>query len=154
MKKLLYSACALALCVASCSKSSNNYTVTDHTVGMVGIRHWTGSKDGYTPGDTTIMSTVHHAWPLHFSHLITDTTFAIEKINGFSINMVGFVLAYRTTDSVAQTVRYDSVITGTLTASLIYFFGKDSIGFEVHRVDSFSSDANQYYQLNEVLHTP
>lgn len=153
MKNYTVIACALmaALCF-SCNKNSNTYSTTDHTVGMVDLRHWAGTSQGFALGDSVISGT-STPWPKHFYRTISDTSFAVQKINGFSINMLGYVLSYRSTDSVAKTVLYDSTVAGKLSAYLIYYFGHDSITFNVHRVDSFSTAASQYYQVIDSFHT-
>jgi hypothetical protein len=155
MKNLRYPFAALIACVIfsqSCSKSSGNFVTTDHTPGLIKARGWYGSADGYAPGDTTKGGIIHHNWPDHFSRTITDSSFSIIKIDGYTINMMGLKMPYRITDSTAKFVRFDTS-SSILTAALVYYYAKDSISFGLHRADSFSTAANQYYQLNLTLHT-
>src|SRR5580658_325465 len=102
MKNLTNCLCIIflvAACSLGCNKSSNNYSTTDHTVGITNLRTWSGSANGYYKGDTmiTVGTTL---WALHFARNIVDTSFAIAKINGFVVSVLGTALDYQFTDSI------------------------------------------------------
>lgn len=149
---------ALALLVGAicaCNKSSNNYSITDLTTGMITERLWSGQIYGYAKGDTLYRptDTVRTEWPKAYNRIITDTSFAIIKINGFAVNIMGTTLGYKSTDATAKVRRYDSVLTGSLDAVLLYYYEKDSLSFVCHRTKEYNSLANEYYQEHILLHT-
>ena len=140
--------------ITSCVKKKN-YSNADHTAGMGGSRSWSGTANGFYKGDTLLSTTdtTHSPWPKVFSRVLTDTLFPIVKVNGYMISVLGTPLAYRTTDSVAQTVRFDSTLTNSATTILTYYYAKDSMAFEYHRLEDFNTPAGNYYQTHEYLHT-
>lgn len=142
-----------ALAIAGCNKSSNNYSSTDHTVGMLTPRQWTGVSSGFTPGDSTIGITVHHGWPVHFSRNIADTTAIVQKIDGFTIKVMGTTLAWRTTDSAAGYVRYDTVLSGSAVSTFIFYYAADSMTFDYHKIESHNDSAGRYIETNTFWHT-
>src|SRR4051812_43906650 len=85
--------------ISGCHRNDNNYTAADHTVGMLNVRTWSGTANGNTAKDTLI-GTTNTKWLAHFSRTITDTTFAVQKIDGFSISILGTTLQFVSTDSV------------------------------------------------------
>jgi hypothetical protein len=144
--------CSLIMLICSCTKP---YTSgVDHTIGMSsGSRSWAGTSSGYFYGDTVIGGT-HTNWPEYFNKTITDTAFAVQKIDGFTIKIGNTTMAYRSTDSVTtKSVTFDSLISGSLTASMKYYYAHDSMVLNYNGVFGFNSTANQYYQTNTVLHT-
>lgn len=158
MKNLIYLSAlvsSIIIVFGACNKSSNSYTVTDHTVGMVNVRLWSGTANGYTKGDTLLTSgdTTYTAWPKIYSRLIHDSSFSVQKINGFEVSVLGTPLAYRLTDSVNKTIRFDSLVTGSLTGILIYYFNKDSMTFQYDNVFGYNVPDSQYYQAHIFLHT-
>lgn len=154
MKNVLFLSVLACAGIISCNKQNNNYSLADHTAGMITDRQWSGNIYGYSKGDTLFPGdTAHYEWPKVFSRIITDSSFAVSRVNGFAVSIMGYTLNYRTTDEVAKTRRFDSVITGSLNAVLIYYYEKDSMSFENHVVSGYNSMANQYYQKNVLLHT-
>jgi len=157
MKNLLSCTSALffiALLSWGCNKGNNSYTTTDHTVGMIAVRSWSGTSGGFYKGDTAIGTNPDSVWALHFARVITDTSFSVQKINGFALSVLGYMLDYQSTDSLTtQTVLFDSDITGTQTAVLTYYYLKDSMTFQLSVVFGYNTPANQYYQTNMFLHT-
>ncbi len=148
---LLLFVCALC----ACNKNSNNYSITDFTAGMITERLWSGQIYGYAKGDTLYQptDTVLTEWPKVYNRTLTDTSFTIIKINGFAVNIMGTTLGYKTTDAMAKVRKYDSVVTGSLDAVLLYYYEKDSLSFVCHRTKEYNSLANQYYQEHILLHT-
>ena len=142
----------IILVIFSCGKNTNNYSVTDHTVGMVKIRAWSGYTYGYARGDT-LWDTVHVAWPEYFYHTITDTSFSVQKINGFAINVDGVVLIFRTVDSVNKIMRFDSTYANSTTSFLIWNFGQDTMHYEFHKIYGHNDSAMKYYETNKILHS-
>ena len=146
-----------AMCSLGCNKTSNNYSTTDHTVGITKLRSWSGTADGYNKGDTMISTSIglrDTVWALHFARNIVDTSFSIAKINGFAISVLGTPLDYISTDSITtKTVVFDSNVSGTQTAILTYYYLQDSMTYQFNIVTGFNSSANQYYQVNMFLHT-
>lgn len=145
---------SIILLLAACSKSSDNYTSGyNYTVGMLNSRTWSDNSNGYVPGDSVISGTAHHNWPVHYNHDIADTVFTLQKINDFALSINGNVVQWRTTDSTAKTVRFDSVISGTYTSILMYYYDKDSITYTYSKVSGYFDSAQQYFQVNAFLHT-
>jgi hypothetical protein len=145
------------ICVAvlayGCSKSSEPYSNgVNHTVGMTNSRMWSGSSSGYAYGDT-LEGENHFEWPEMFNRTIADSTFTIANLSGYAIQIGSCVLTYRSTDSVKQTVMFDSVITGTVYDTVIYYYAHDSITFSYHNVFGYNDTDHQYYQTNTFLHT-
>ena len=66
---------------------------------------------------------------------------------------MGTTLGYKTTDATTKVRRYDSVVTRSLDAVILYFYEKDSLNFVYHRTKEYNSLANQYYQEHIILHT-
>jgi hypothetical protein len=158
MKKSLLSAfifLGASLFVISCTKNNNNYSSADHTVGLANKTYkWTGTANGYTKGDTLFTGdTTHHEWPKIYSRTIVDTSFMIQKINGFEIAVLGAPINYISTDSTSKIVTFDTTYSGSAMTILKFYYSKDSISYEYHKVTGFNSAANQYYQSNMVLHT-
>ncbi|MCD6013008.1 MAG: hypothetical protein K0Q79_2870 [Flavipsychrobacter sp.] len=153
MKKLTLLSALIIAHITACNKS-NNYSITDHTTGMITVRQLTGIISGYAKGDTVFTGdTTHHEWPDAFNRLLIDTSVAIGKINGFAVSIMGYTLNYRSTDVANKTKRFDTLVAGTLDAVLIYYYDNDSMSFVSHQVSGFNSTANQYYQNNITLHT-
>jgi len=140
-----------------CNKSSNNYSTTDHTVGMTSLRSWSGTANGYYKGDTMMSIGIglrDTIWALHFARTISDTSFSIAKLNGFVISVLGTPLNYQSTDSITtKTVLFDSNVSGTQTAILTYYYLQDSMTYQFNIITGFNTPANQYYQVNMFLHT-
>jgi hypothetical protein len=148
----LFLAVMLALIIA-CNKS-NNYSITDYTAGMTTMRQWAGTISGYAKGDTLFAGdTTHYEWPKIFNRTLTDTSITVGKVNGYAVSMMGFTLNYRSTDETAKSTRFDTVVTGSLNAVLIYYYDKDSLTFVSSQVSGFNALASQYYQNNITLHT-
>ena len=145
---------ALFLCITliipGCNKNTNNYSVTDHTTGMIKIRSWSGYAFGNSRGDT-LWNTVHVAWPEYFCHTVTDTSFSVLKVNGFSINVEGTELAFRSVDSVNKIVKFDFTYANSATSFLIWDFGQDTMYYEFHKIYGHNDSANKYYETNQVL---
>jgi hypothetical protein len=154
-KNYLAPAICIVLFLFSCSKSGNNYTNTDHTAGMITSHLWSGNSNGFSRGDTVLYppSTVHTAWPKIFNRNITDTPFTVQKVNGYEIVAFGATMQYRGEDATHTYIKFDSVISGTLDATLYYYHNRDSMVFILNRVDSFSAAAAEYYQVHDSLHT-
>jgi hypothetical protein len=142
---------AFAFFAHGCSKPGN-YVSINHTIGMTNTMTWSGNSWGYSYGDT-LEGDHHFSWPEYFNRNIVDTSFAVQNIDGFDISIMGAVLAWRSTDSVAKTVKFDSVISGSLTASLVFYYSKDSIVFNYIRVYGKNDTDNIYYQTNYFLYT-
>lgn len=140
------------LAILCCSKSKNTYTVTDHTVGMLNSRHWQGKAYGNVKGDTVIEGN-HTDWPKHYDRNV-DTDFSIDKINGFVVNANSAILVFRTVDSAAEFVNYDSVYASSAKSFLVWDFGHDTMHLEFHQITGSNAAAGTYYESNWVLHTP
>jgi hypothetical protein len=151
-----YFALALLICVMAygCTKKAN-YSQADHTVGLTSkMRTWSGTSNGYYKGDTLIPpSTSTEDWAKLFNSTITDTSFAVLKVNGFAVSVPGMTMIYRDTDYVDKYVRFDSTVAGSGTSYLLYFYSVDSVYYEFHRFYGFNAAANQYYQTHLYLHT-
>lgn len=82
--------------------------------------------------------------PPGYRDTLSNDTFTIVKINDTLVSFPGYPqLIYQGTDSTAQTVVYDSIISGDMKAVLTYYYAKDSI--------SFVYDMYSYYGLTEAL---
>src|ERR1022692_3341214 len=115
MKKIFHTVsvfCFIVWAFLSCSKGGNNYSAADHTVGLVNIiRAWSGTANGYIKGDTMYPGdTTHYAWPKAYSRVITDTTFPVQKVNGFDVSVLAENINYSSTDSVNKIVKFDTII--------------------------------------------
>ncbi len=140
--------------IYSCKKGSNDYSVTDHTTGMVKMRSWSGTASGYVKTDTVLLpDTAHVDWASLFNQSITDTSFSVEKINGFQVSVLAMPFNYVLTDTVNKIVRFDTTLSGSATSILTYYYGRDSMTYEFHHITGYSTHAAQYYQVNEFLHT-
>jgi len=159
MKRLIYTVSILSgtsLLMYSCSKGGGNYSVADHTTGIANVvRSWSGTANGFVQGDTIIPpATASVPWPKAYSRTITDTSFAVQKINGFAVAVLGYTLNYLTTDStVNHLVEFDTTLSGSSLSFLKYYYISDSMSFEFHWISGYNSAANQYYQTNYYLHT-
>ena len=137
-----------------CTKKAN-YSPADHTVSLTAkARIWSGTTDGYYKGDTLIPpSTTNEDWAKIFNRVITDSSLAVLKVNGFAIGVPGMTLIYRDTDFTQNAVRFDSTVAGSGTSYLLYFYLVDSVYYEYHSFYGFNSAGNQYYQTHLYLHT-
>ncbi len=157
MKKSIFvSLFALMSAVAytSCNKNSNNFSTADHTAQVTIPHSWKGPAYGYFKGDTTNPpDTTHYEWAKIYNRVISDTTFIISKIDGFAVSAFGVTLNYRLTDSSNKTMRFDSIVTGTLNCVLYYQYEKDSMSLEYHTVSGTNPISEQYYQTNVFLQT-
>jgi len=147
--------CIIIVAIA-CSKSGNNYSTTDHTVGVIQSRSWTGTANGYLQGDTIEFpppDVTHVPWAYAFNRVIADTSFPVTRINGFEISALGTMLTYKATDSTLQTVKFDSTLSGAAKSVFTFYYAKDSITYEYHSVSGYNATQNQYYQVNELWHT-
>ncbi len=158
MKKTLFSVSLLLIAAAlfsQCTKSGN-YSAADHTVGLVNVtKHFKGYAYGYYKGDTLLypLDTTHYPWTKYYYRTI-DSTFSIQKVNGFLINVVGVYMNYKSTDSLTyKVVKFDTVFPGVPRSLLNYYYAKDSIYLECHHSDSLNTYSNQYYQSHIFLHT-
>ena len=148
---------SICIIVFSCSKKSNPYTTgPNHAMGMTNTRMWSGNSKGYVQGDTVLLpDTSHIAWPKRFSRIITDTSFAIVRINDFLVSVLGTTLNYRSTDSIGKTVVFDTVLAGSLVrTNLIYYFSKDSMVYIYYKVGDLNAATGLYYYTEDTLHTP
>ena len=143
----------LIIVFSNCTKTSKDYSTTDHTTGMTKMHSWSGTADGYIPGDTVIAPKDTVLWALHFAHNYVDTFFAVQKINGFELSLMGAFVQYRSTDLTNQIIKFDSIAAGTVNVTLTYFILRDSMTLVVHNSSGFNAAANQYYQTNLFLHT-
>ncbi len=151
-----YFVTALFICVIAygCTKKAD-YSQTDHTVGLTSkMRTWSGTTNGYYKGDTLIPpATTNEDWAKIFNRIITDSTFAVLKVDGFAVSVPGMTMIYRDTDHVGNYVRYDSTVAGSGTSYLLYFYLVDSVYYEYHSFYGFNAAANQDYQTHLYLHT-
>ncbi len=139
----------------SCGKSSGGgYTNTDHTVGMIKIRAWSGYIYGYIIGDTMLpVDTTHYPWPKYFYHAVNDTSFEVGKIDGFTITMPGTTLPYRFTDPATKLERFDTTLGNAVPSFLMYYPAIDSMSYEFHQLNGLNVNANKYYQVKMYLAT-
>jgi hypothetical protein len=159
MKNLrMYPGCILvaAICSFGCNKSGNNFSTTDHTLGLTNSRSWSGTTHGYANGDTTV-NTVSGPrdtiGALYFSRILVDTFFSIVKINGFEASVLGTPVAYRSTDPVTHIVVFDSSVTGTLSATLTYYSLQDSMTYQFDKWGEYDAVPGQTVQVHTFLHT-
>jgi len=150
----LLTTAALAVFVFACTKSSN-YSNTDHTVGLVNVsRHWSGYSKGYIKGDTLIPpATSSQVAALYYYHNIPDSFFAVQKVNGYLVSVMGTYMNYLTTDSVHTLVTFDTTATGSPTCFVKFNYSRDSMWLEYHQVGTYNSVTNHYYETNIYLHT-
>jgi hypothetical protein len=150
---LLFPILILACSLPGCIKSSS-YSVTNHTVGVVGTRAWSGTISGYEQTDTVrLPDTAHVSWASPFSRTISDTTFNIEAVNGFLVSVLGTSFNYISTDSTHGIVLFDTTLAGSATSKLTYYYAADSITYEYHHVTGYNAASGLYYQVNAYLHT-
>jgi len=138
----------------SCSKGGNSYTNTDHTVGMTDLKTWSGIAYGYYKGDTVLQGdTAHIVWANTFYRVITDTSFSVQKINGYQVNALETLLNYISSDSITtKTVLFDDTVSGIVSKLTLYYLA-DTMKLELHVWSGYNSAANQYYQNNVILHS-
>ncbi len=155
-RPIYYLAIAAMICIMTyaCTKKAD-YSQTDHTVGLTSkMRSWSGSSDGHYKGDTLIPpATANEDWAKIFNRIITDSSFSVQKVNGFAVSIPNMTLIYRDTDYTINAVRYDSTVAGSGTSYLLYFYLVDSAYYEYHSFYGYNSAANQYYQTHLYLHT-
>ncbi|MES2702030.1 MAG: hypothetical protein V4649_05295 [Bacteroidota bacterium] len=147
-----------AAIIAGCGRNNDYTPGYDHTSGMIKTFHWTGTTTGYYKSDS-IIKDVHGAdsavikWPRHYSRLILDTTIPIVKINDFAVSFMGALLRYKSTDSSLQQVRYDTTFSGAPITSMIFYYAKDSVKYEYHKIDEYHAPTGHNYQEHWDLHT-
>jgi hypothetical protein len=141
---------AVTILSYGCSKKYTDGV--NNAVGMTNSRGWYDTSYGYAYGDT-LEGDRHFEWPEGYGRFNPDTTFAIQNIDGFTIRVGNTTLAWKVTDSSAGTVTFDSVITGSLNASVVFYFRLDSIVINYHAVYGYNDTAHQYYQTTALLHT-
>ncbi len=116
------------LFVQGCSPTDSKKTVTvspDYTSAITKSRIWSGiHTKGYMSGGMP--------YPGNYNLTLTDTSLAILKLgnNKVMFPMVSFPLIYRNTDSIMQTMKFDSTISGWGGANLIYYYSADSLVFQ------------------------
>lgn len=136
---------SLAIAVIfSCNKKKNDYTSTDNTVGMTSLRSWHGVRNGKMKKDTTVSGTATNT-VASYSNII-DTSFAIQKENGFTIMFLGSELRYRVTDSSGGTVKYDTTYAGSAKSELTFYFRTNKIHFEYHKIGDADPLKGDWYQ--------
>lgn len=138
----------------SCSK--NGYSTADHTTGLVNVtRSWSGYSTGYAMGDTLIPpATAPQVGALYFNHTISDTSFSINKINGFQISVGVTPMNYLSTDATTQIVEFDTTLAGTSAVSFLkYDPVHNSMTLEYHQVGAYNNLTGHYYETNISLHT-
>jgi hypothetical protein len=142
---------AVMLIFPGCKKNSNNYSVTDHTVGMNKVRTWTGYSNGYYYGDTS-WAGKDITWPKWYMYTTTDSPCAVLPVNGFVVNVMGRILNWRSTDSVLKIVVFDSIYANSQRSFLIWDYGQDTMRLEFHRMMGWNDTLKLYYQDNKYLH--
>jgi hypothetical protein len=159
MKKLrLFSGCiaVATICSIGCNKSSNNFSTTDHTVGLTNSRTWSGTTHGYKNGDTVVNTSIgprDTIGALYFANTISSQTFSIVKVNGFEATVLGTPVIYRSTDPVTHIVVFDSVVSGTKTATLTYYTLQDSMTYQFDSWGEYDAVPGQTVQEHTFLHT-
>lgn len=155
MKNLLLSLSILSVVifVTSCKKQPN-YSAADHTVGLTAVHLWSGNAHGNTQKDTLISGN-STKWLAAFNHNIIDSSFAIQKVDGYSISVLGATLQWVTTDSFTdKTVKFAVTLGNTTTpTTLIYYFAKDSIVLDYHKLGEYHPGTGQNYYTDEFLYT-
>jgi hypothetical protein len=142
----------LLIFISGC-KDDDNYAAADHTIGMLSLRHWSGNVHGNMAIDTPIGGTTTK-WPGAFLRLIPDTLFAVQKIDGFSVSILGATLKYISTDSTTtQTVNYAVTLPNSTITTLTYYYVKDSLVLDYHKLGEFHAPSGQNYYTDELLRT-
>lgn len=159
MKSLCYlniSLICIMLLLAACNPHRNDYATTDYTRGLIKSVTWSGTAGGYAQGDTIAHpspDTTHVPWAKAFHHLITDTTFAIQRVNGFAVQIGSQMLRFNTVDSAHGYVKFDTTVAGSGHDVLLYFYAKDSFSYEYHIITGQNAATGIYYETDMYLHT-
>jgi hypothetical protein len=142
--------------INACSKSYNNGV--DHTVGITNTaRHWTGTA--YGKADDTTISVWDDSTVVHTAKAYTraaDTSFAVLKHDTYAVTVFGVLLRYRETDSLKQTVKFDTVFSAhnnTAKTELVYYYAKDSMTFEYHKIKELNTYSGHYIEDHWALKT-
>lgn len=146
--------CSITMFVYSCSKTSS-YSNTDETTGLVNkTRSWSGYSSGYYKGDTLYTGdTTHHEWARSFYHVISDTSFSVQKINGYQISAMGTPWNYLSTDNVNHIVRFDTTLSGSPVSYLDFYSARDSVYLQYHMVGAYNAASGRNYETDIYLHT-
>jgi hypothetical protein len=147
-----------AAIIAGCVKNNDYTPGTDHTAGIVTSKKWSGTTNGNFKWDSTRIddvthNTVHKDWPRHYSRTITDSTFALEKINDFTIKALSHWMRYRSTDSTLKVVKYDTTYGSAARSFVTFNYSTGHIDMEIHRLYDFNSEASLFYEDHWYLHT-
>lgn len=156
--KHLVSTCIMAAIISAiatgCAKSNGTYSSgPDHSTGMTNERKWTGTCKGYTKGDTVMAGdTTHIAWPKKFSRNITDTPAAVIRLNDFTVDMLGTVLNWVSTDPATKVVTYDVLLSGASAKTVLKFDPTTKImTYEYHYWGSKNASTGTYYYTDMFL---
>lgn len=160
MKNLITLA-SVAFCtviVTSCSKNSDYAAGTDHTSGMTTGKRWSGHTDGNCKMDTsyvdaTTHNTEHKTKLKPFSRIITDSVFALEKYNDFTIKALGNWMRYRSTDSATHIVKYDTTYPGSAKSFINFNYSDGSVDMEIHKLYEQDAETGNFFQEHWYLHT-
>ena len=136
---------------AGCTKDKD-YAPTDYTVNLVTTRLWSGTAEGYSHKDT-VVSGSHTSWPSFYTRTISDSSFAIQRVDDYSINILGATFQYKSTDANTRTNRFDTTLAGAVTSSVVYYYQKDSIVIEYHYVGALHEPTGITFYTNEYLHS-
>ncbi len=133
----------------SCNKTNGN-SVKDYSDNIIKPHHWAGqiSRSGYN--NPCCKDT--------FSHAIADTTLYITRSGNLMLRVGNSVhLKYRSTDQVAHTVTYDTILNaGTVSPFgyyLMYYYLSDSSVFSYSGKTLSDCGADYFYQSDGVFTT-
>jgi len=136
------------LVLSSCHKTNNN--TNDYGDNIIKPRQWTGhiARSGYS--DPCSKDT--------FSRTVPDTTFTITHPAAHVIQVGSNVqLRYRSTDLIAHTVTYDTVLNATTVSPFAYHFTYyyvlDSSVFSYSGKTLSDCGADFFYQLDGIFTT-
>ncbi len=152
MRSLSLISVALILIVAfySCHKSSVNANTT-YINSITKSHKWTGyfSKGIVSPvgaGNFGLQA---------YNHNVADTTFPITELT-YQLASIPFwsePLKYKSTDAVARTVTYDTVIGGGTEATLVYYYAIDSMYFTYNSIVGSEYGYDDPYNVHVYFHT-
>lgn len=145
----------LSLFTISCSKNnvskpnpSSTTTAYTYTTGIGGQRNWHGHHFLEAHGK-------NFPTPIHESYALPDTSFAVVVLNDSTINCLGSVHTYSSSDSILQVhyfglAKYYYTLGPGYGPGVAYFYGKDSI---VYLKYQDSHGTNDYWKRDDHYYT-
>jgi len=139
----------VTVALSGCYKKKNN-SVSEYGDKIARSHHWIGhiARSGYS----------YSCCKDTFSRKITDTTILMTKPSDNAIKVGNYVqLRYRSTDDVAHTVKYDTVLyAGTVSPLgyyLTYYYLLDSSVFSYSGKTLSDCGADFFYQIDGAFTT-